>query len=79
MDTITLCTLLDEGQHDTLQSEGVQDIEDACETLVMRYQALHEIATKAADVMGKNIYPKPDVADDNPWAILSRLREELSR
>ena len=66
-------------QHDELQSQGVQDIEDACETVVMRYQALHDIATKAADVMAKNIYPKPDAPDDHPWAILSRLREELSR
>ena len=71
--------MLDAGQYDEMQSQGVQDIEDACETVVMRYQALHEIATKAAEVMGKNIYPKPDVSEDHPWSILSRLREELSR
>ena len=64
---------------DETQRRDEPKIEAACETLVMRYQALHEIATKAAEVMGKNIYPKPDVADDHPWAILSRLREELSR
>lgn len=34
---------------------------------------------QCVDVMGRSIYPKPDVADDHPWSVLERARALIEK
>lgn len=44
-----------------------------------RIEVLEVALSECVSVMSRSIYPKPDVSEDHPWAVLSRARALLEK
>jgi hypothetical protein len=73
--TINICKKIESIDYEQFEEDGV-DIDEICEILASRYQALHE-ASKMAEMLISKMVDMNIRVDENQSAILTKLKNEL--